>query len=166
MARSIVRNWVGSLSLIAFGLFVTSASAFAQEKRPIVYVAPIEGIIDLGLAPFVQRVLDEAQEAGAAAVILEINTFGGRVDAAVLIRDVLLNAPVRTVAFVSKRAIAAGAQEQHDDAANDEALEKLYDEVKEARLASAPCIANVDHLGRGSARKGCGAKREIRADTY
>jgi membrane-bound serine protease (ClpP class) len=42
-------------------------------------------------------------------VILDINTFGGRVDAAVLIRDALLRARVRTVAFVNKRAISAGA---------------------------------------------------------
>jgi membrane-bound serine protease (ClpP class) len=76
---------------------------------PIVYVAPIEGIIDLGLAPFVERVLDEATRAKADAVILEINTFGGRVDAAVIIRDALLRARVPTVAFVNKRAISAGA---------------------------------------------------------
>ena len=108
MPRSIT-NWVGSLSLIVFGFFATFASPLAQEKRPVVYIAPIEGVIDLGLAPFVQRVLDEAADAGAAAVILEINTFGGRVDAAVQIRDALLNARVRTVAFVNKRAISAGA---------------------------------------------------------
>ncbi|MDP2640793.1 MAG: NfeD family protein, partial [Betaproteobacteria bacterium] len=53
--------------------------------------------------------LDEATEAGAAAVILDINTFGGRVDAAVQIRDALLNSKVRTVAFVNRRAISAGA---------------------------------------------------------
>ena len=81
----------------------------AQGKTPVVYIAPIEGIIDLGLAPFVQRVLDEAADTGAAAVILDINTFGGRVDAAVVIRDALLNARVKTVAFVNKRAISAGA---------------------------------------------------------
>jgi membrane-bound serine protease (ClpP class) len=79
------------------------------QKPSVVFVAPIEGIIDLGLAPFVQRILNEATDAGAAAVILEINTFGGRVDAAVLIRDALLNAKVMTVAFVNKRAISAGA---------------------------------------------------------
>jgi membrane-bound serine protease (ClpP class) len=76
---------------------------------PLVYVAPIEGIIDLGLAPFVERVIGEARRDGAAALILEINTFGGRVDAAVLIRDSLLRSPVRTIAFVNKRAISAGA---------------------------------------------------------
>lgn len=102
-------GWAKTLFLVAFGIFVTIPSAFAEEKRPIVYVAPIEGVIDLGLAPFVQRVLDEATLAGAAAVILEVNTFGGRVDAAVLIRDALLNSKLRTVAFVNKRAISAGA---------------------------------------------------------
>ena len=109
MARSIVKNWAGSLSLVVFGFLAPFASALAQEKRPVVYVAPIEGVIDLGLAPFVQRVLDEATKTGAAAVVLEINTFGGRVDAAVQIRDALLNSKVRTVAFVNKRAISAGA---------------------------------------------------------
>ena len=54
-------------------------------------------MIDLGLAPFVDRVLRDAADVGAAAVILEINTFGGRVDAAVVIRDALLNAKVPTV---------------------------------------------------------------------
>jgi membrane-bound serine protease (ClpP class) len=99
------------LSIVGLGLLaVLGANTFAfAQKTPPVYVAPIEGIIDLGLAPFVQRVLDEATDAGAAAVILEINTFGGRVDAAVLIRDALLNSRVRTVAFVNKRAISAGA---------------------------------------------------------
>lgn len=102
-------NRAARLSLIALALLATSASAYAQERRPLVYVAQIEGTIDLGLAPFVARVLGEAAETGASAVILEINTFGGRVDAAVQIRDALLNSKVRTVAFVNKRAISAGA---------------------------------------------------------
>jgi membrane-bound serine protease (ClpP class) len=81
----------------------------AQSERAVVYVVPIEGLIDLGLAPFVRRVLEEAETAKAAAVVLEIDTFGGRVDAAVQIRDALLRTKVRTLAFVNKRAISAGA---------------------------------------------------------
>lgn len=93
--------------LAALGSPVVVAAA---EARPaVVVVARIDGVIDLGLAPFVERVLGEAQSVGAAAVIFEINTFGGRVDAAVLIRDALLHARVRTVAFINKRAISAGA---------------------------------------------------------
>jgi len=106
-----LNRWALRLSIVGLGLIAVLGSntfVFAQ-KTPVVYVAPIEGIIDLGLAPFVQRVLNEATDAGAAAVILDINTFGGRVDAAVVIRDALLNARVKTVAFVNKRAISAGA---------------------------------------------------------
>lgn len=105
-------SWPGVLLLVAAGVLATFASTSSQEERPaapVVFVAPIDGIIDLGLAPFIERVLKEAADAGAAAVVLEINTFGGRVDAAVQIRDALLNSPVRTVAFVNKRAISAGA---------------------------------------------------------
>jgi membrane-bound serine protease (ClpP class) len=80
-----------------------------QRDRKIVYIASIEGVIDLGLAPFVDRILAEAADARAAALILEINTLGGRVDAALLIRDALLGGSVPTVAFVNKRAISAGA---------------------------------------------------------
>jgi membrane-bound serine protease (ClpP class) len=85
------------------------AATAAQEARPVVYVAPIEGMIDLGVAPFTQRVLAEAGRERAAAVIFEINTFGGRVDAAVVVRDALLAAEVPTVAFINRRAISAGA---------------------------------------------------------
>jgi membrane-bound serine protease (ClpP class) len=108
MRRSI-RKCAG-LGALAVGLFfIIGLNGSLLAQKPVVYVAPIEGIIDLGLAPFVQRVLRDATEAGAATVILEINTFGGRVDGAVLIRDALLNARVPTVAFVNKRAISAGA---------------------------------------------------------
>lgn len=66
---------------------------------------PITGTIDLGLAAFVRRVLEEE----AALVILDINTLGGRVDAAIQIRDALLASKAKTVAYVHPRAISAGA---------------------------------------------------------
>lgn len=91
-------------------LALTPPTLAAQNPAPAhVRVLPIEGMIDMGLAPFVQRVLDQAEAEGAAAVILDINTFGGRLDAAVAIRDALLSSNVRTVAFVNRRAISAGA---------------------------------------------------------
>jgi membrane-bound serine protease (ClpP class) len=98
-----------TLLLLAFALSIAASGQEKPRAAPLVYVAPVEGIIDLGLAPFVQRVLDEAAAAGAAAVVLDINTFGGRVDAAVQIRDALLNAQVPTLAYVNRRAISAGA---------------------------------------------------------
>ena len=100
-------------TLIYCALFVACGAGLAplraQQAAPHVEVIAIGGTIDLGLAPFLSRVLQEAQTSGAAAVLLDIDTFGGRVDAAVAMRDALLNSPVRTVAFVNQRAISAGA---------------------------------------------------------
>jgi membrane-bound serine protease (ClpP class) len=103
--RISLRALVG-LALAAVGGAPTAAAA---QDRQFVQVIPIEGMIDMGLAPFVRRVLADAERDGAAAVILEINTFGGRLDAAVAIRDALLSSPVRTVAWINRRAISAGA---------------------------------------------------------
>jgi membrane-bound serine protease (ClpP class) len=94
------QNLILVVALVA--LIRLETFSLAQPPSPVVYVAPIEGIIDLGLVRFIEGVLKQATDEGAAAIILEINTFGGRVDAAVLIRDTLLNARVRTVAFVNK----------------------------------------------------------------
>ena len=108
MARGFSCRVIAAWMLLLTGL-ATGGLPSAQPSRPLVYVVPIEGMIDLGLAPFLSRTIREAEEAGAAAVLLDINTFGGRVDAAVAMRDALLNARVRTIAFVNQRAISAGA---------------------------------------------------------
>src|SRR5690554_3772441 len=47
-----------------------------------VYRIPVTGVVEMGLAPFIQRSLDEARDAGALAAVLDIDTPGGRVDAA------------------------------------------------------------------------------------
>lgn len=108
--RSNLRR-TATASLIAAVLACSAGGGVsrAQSPRPVVYLVPVEGVIDLGLAPFLARTIREAEAAGAAAVLLEINTFGGRVDAAVAMRDTLLGSPVRTIAFVNQRAISAGA---------------------------------------------------------
>ena len=74
-----------------------------------VYHIPIEGTIDLGLPPFIERSISEAEENNAKTIIFEVNTFGGRVDAATQIKDAILDSKVPTVAFINKRAISAGA---------------------------------------------------------
>lgn len=80
---------------------------FPQQKT--VYLGFIEGDIDLGLAPYVNRVVNEAEKNNADAIIFKINTFGGRVDAATQIKDAILSSKIKTVAFVNNRAISAGA---------------------------------------------------------
>jgi len=57
----------------------------------------------------VKRSLDEAKDKGFEAVILEVDTLGGRVDAALDIRDALEDSALPVVSYVNKRAISAGA---------------------------------------------------------
>ncbi len=103
--------WTALATLLVVWLGWVSWSAADPPRAPgqRVVVASIEGMIDLGLSPFVERVLQEAAEQKAAVVVFEINTFGGRVDAAVAIRDHLLKSSVPTVVLVNPRAISAGA---------------------------------------------------------
>ena len=83
--------------------------AFSISLAETVYHIPIEGTIDLGLPPFIERSIAEAEENNARTIIFEVNTFGGRVDAATQIKDAILDSKVPTVAFINKRAISAGA---------------------------------------------------------
>lgn len=97
------------IALVLASIITAWLPASASSGRPLVYVAKIEGPIDLGLAPYIERVLADAQASGASAIVLRVNTFGGRVDAAVQIRDALLKSPVKSIAYIDTRAISAGA---------------------------------------------------------
>jgi len=93
-------------SIISLILFISTLFAVPDS---LVYRVPIEGTIDLGLPPFIERSIKTAAEDGAIAVIFDIDTFGGRVDAATQIKDAILDSPLLTVAFINRRAISAGA---------------------------------------------------------
>jgi membrane-bound serine protease (ClpP class) len=108
VARPLVR--LAALLAIVLGLgMALVGSSIAQAEDGDVHVVAIDGEIDLGIAPFLDRALTEAEEAGAAAVLLEIDTPGGRLDAVLQMRDALLESQVRTVAYVDPTAFSAGA---------------------------------------------------------
>ena len=85
------------------------AAAPSAQGAPRVVRVPITGTIELGMAPFVARALSEATASGASAVVLDLDTPGGRVDAAWKIIDDLRDAEVPTFAYVNRRALSAGA---------------------------------------------------------
>jgi membrane-bound serine protease (ClpP class) len=72
-----------------------------------VLVIPIHGTIDRGLPPFIERQFTE--NPNADVIIFDVDTFGGRVDAATEIRDLILKESRPTIAYVHRRAISAGA---------------------------------------------------------
>jgi membrane-bound serine protease (ClpP class) len=77
--------------------------------QAVVYRIDVTGTVENGLAPYVARSLAEAAEARAAAVYLNIDTPGGRVDAAERISDAIRGATIPVYSFVNPRAFSAGA---------------------------------------------------------
>ncbi|NOQ95084.1 MAG: hypothetical protein GQ555_00525 [Desulfobacterales bacterium] len=74
-----------------------------------VYYTLLKGTINKKLANNFEGVLKEAERTQAEALIIEIDTFGGRLDAAVRIKDTLIDTKINTIAFINKKAISAGA---------------------------------------------------------
>ncbi len=70
---------------------------------------PIEGEIEWGKASFLKRALAKASQDKVDAVVLEISTFGGRLDSMIEMRDSLLSFPIPTFSFINPRAISAGS---------------------------------------------------------
>ena len=88
-------------------LVLPRAEAFAQTVYHV--DMKLEGMIDPGVSAFVERVIEDAEANEVDAIVFEIDTFGGRVDAATVIRDAILDSDALTIAFINKRAISAGA---------------------------------------------------------
>lgn len=97
------------LAGITFGLGGMLNQSPSLADDPAVVHVKISGEIDLGLPPFLNRVLRDANRNNVDAIILEIDTPGGRLDAVLQIRDLLLASDIRTVAFVNTTAFSAGA---------------------------------------------------------
>lgn len=97
--------------VLVVSLMLAACAVYAQpaDAAPLVYTVPVKGAIEHGVASFLARGLREAREAGAQAVIIEIDTPGGFVDAALKMRDSIMTAGIHTVAFVNTRAWSAGA---------------------------------------------------------
>jgi membrane-bound serine protease (ClpP class) len=94
---------------------ISASNAVKEKTRPLVHLLKIRtvdtegGMIDPGITAFVERAVLDANEADADAIVFEIDTFGGRVDAATVISDAIMDAKPLTIAFINKRAISAGA---------------------------------------------------------
>ncbi len=80
-----------------------------EQDLPTVYAITIDGEITPAMAAFMEGQLERAAAEAAAGVILEIRTLGGRVDAAIDMRDAILASTVPVVVYIENRAISAGA---------------------------------------------------------
>jgi membrane-bound serine protease (ClpP class) len=114
-----------ALAMAGIGAFLCLPLLMADQPTPEAQAAPVVetpqkivamitcyGMIDQGLADSIERRGNEAIAMGADYLILEVETYGGRVDSAdeiskYLIQD--LPDTIHTVAYVNTEAISAGA---------------------------------------------------------
>ena len=98
--------------LVVLGWFIILYSAAALpsvQAADSVRAIVISGEIDGSQAALVRRGLELAEESGDTAVVVSIDTMGGRADSALKIRDMLRSTSLPTIAFVKSRAWSAGA---------------------------------------------------------
>ncbi len=100
------------LMLIPAGITAAGSAKAAGETQngaKLVYYIPAERTIESGLQRFLQRAYKDAEEHQASYIILDVNTLGGRVDAALEIGELIKNSKVPTAAFVCGKAFSAGS---------------------------------------------------------
>ncbi|MEW8988010.1 MAG: nodulation protein NfeD, partial [Bacillus sp. (in: firmicutes)] len=95
--------------MLIFGFSLIALPQAASSNEQIVYVVPIEETVEKGLHAFLQRAINTAEENNADAIIFEVNTPGGAVDAAGEIGKLLTSTDIKTVSFINKQALSAGA---------------------------------------------------------
>ena len=92
-----------------FIFFIALSGSIAEETKKNIYIVPIQNTIDLGIPSFVNRSIDIAESNKSELIIFDIDTFGGRVDAATQIKDAISETEIATIAFINRRAISAGS---------------------------------------------------------
>jgi membrane-bound serine protease (ClpP class) len=109
--------------MLIFALLQCPLHMFAQEEQTLdqtkgasntvtqVVVIPIEGMIGRGLLQVVERGLNTISTNTNAAVVIDMNTPGGRVDVTETIMRKFLALPdnIRTFTFIREDALSAGA---------------------------------------------------------
>ena len=95
------------LFLIGLSSFLSYSTVFSASSS--VYIVPLKGEVDPGWQHFLERSLEEAAAADAAAVVLEIDTPGGYIGAAQSAGELLSDFSSPIYAYVKPHALSAGA---------------------------------------------------------
>lgn len=104
----------GIMALLLLPCISTARADERVEASPdpgpgLVYIIPIEGMIEPALTYVIRRGVIEAEKAGADALVLEMDTPGGAVKATEEIISILNRVELPTYTLVKHNAISAGA---------------------------------------------------------
>lgn len=103
------RRLVMVLSFLFAFILMTAPPFKGNAGNEVVYVVPVQETIEKGLYAYLSRAVHLAEEDQASAIIFELDTPGGVVDAASKIGKLLTSTDIKTISFVNKQALSAGA---------------------------------------------------------
>jgi membrane-bound serine protease (ClpP class) len=110
MSRNVLR--IAALLSLSVGLLLSAAGLAQQSGGNSVHVVPMTGAIGPVTTSLTERAIAQAEDAGAQALIIEMDTPGGLVTSTRDINQAILNANLPVIAYVSPpgaRAASAGA---------------------------------------------------------
>lgn len=95
--------------ILIFSALILSFWASASDSHTLIYRIRLDQDIDKASQRLVVLGLEKASGANADYVLLDLDTYGGAVDAADSIRSAILRYPKPVVAYVNMQAASAGA---------------------------------------------------------
>ena len=95
--------------LLSLALTGVLTPAPAAESDPVVYIIPIRDDIMTPMTYLVRRGVKAAMEAKAEAIVIDMETNGGRIDSTEEIIESLNQFQGRTATYVNRKAFSAGA---------------------------------------------------------
>lgn len=98
-----------SLICITAAFFLLPFNSVSAQSEQAVYAVRIQNTIETGLSHSLQRAFQEAQSSNAKAILLNIDTLGGNVGAALEIGNLIRSSHIPVIAYVEHNAISAGA---------------------------------------------------------
>lgn len=88
-------------------VLLLSQSVMAQNED-LVYIVPIKGQINKATYNYLNSVLRNIEKHSPTAIIFEIDTYGGLIDEAEKIKNLIIDLETPTISYVNTKAISAG----------------------------------------------------------
>lgn len=98
-----------TILLIFIAHVFVHADSISNKNATLIYHIRLSEEIQPAAGRMIKKSFQAAQDAKADIILLEINTYGGRLDVADSIRSKILYSKIPTVAFINNNAASAGA---------------------------------------------------------
>ena len=109
LLTTVLKHFLMKYIISLFSTFLLALSAFASDSLTVFYRIRLDQDIDASSQRLVTLGLEKACAAAADYVLLDLDTYGGAVNAADSIRSAILRYEKPVIAFVNMQAASAGA---------------------------------------------------------